>query len=273
LKTIELHRNNLDLSGYKRRTALESDCQQVINFDCILTENGKPIIYYAKIKQDTNDLLWAVKNIPYSKDERTAGLVSNSAVFGYMPRRTIMADYCHAAAMATHKQKQHYILTNFTNELETIYKTYFPDTYEMHKKIVAEKIKPEWKLENSVFTSGIVNKDNPLKYHHDAGNFKGVLSNMVCFKKGINGGRLALPEFGIKLEIEDNTLVIFNGQEILHGVTPIIKAHPQGYRYTIVYYSMEQMWKCDSINEELNRIRVKKTEREHKRLNLKPQIK
>lgn len=89
---------------------------------------------------------------------------------------------------------------------------------------------------------------------------------MVCFKKGITGGRLSIPEFDIKLEIEDNTLVIFNGQEILHGVTPIIKAHPQGYRYTVVYYSMEQMWKCDSVNEELERIRTKKKEREFKRL-------
>lgn len=266
MRVIELQRRDIDLSEFKRRTALETDCSQLINEDCLLTFQGKPILYYAKIKQDTSHLLWAVKTIKYNKDERTAGLKTNSAVFGYMPRRTLLADYCHAAAMARDKQKQHFILTHFINDLEEIYKEHFPDVYEKHKDIVAERIKPEWKIDGSVFTSGIVNKDNPLKYHHDAGNFKGVLSNMVCFKKGITGGRLSIPEFDIKLEIEDNTLVIFNGQEILHGVTPIIKAHPQGYRYTVVYYSMEQMWKCDSVNEELERIRTKKKEREFKRL-------
>lgn len=266
MKTIELKRRNIDLSEFKRRSALESDCSQLINFDCLLTYEGKPVLYYGKIKQDTNPLLWAVQTIKYTKDERTAGLVSHSTVFGYMPRRVLLADYCHAAAMAREKQKQHFILTNFINDLENIYKEHFPDVYKKHKDIVEEKIKPEWKIEGSVFTSGIVNKDNPLKYHHDAGNFKGVLSNMVCFKKGISGGRLSIPEFDIKLEIQDNTLVIFNGQEILHGVTPIIKSHPNGYRYTIVYYSMEQMWKCDSVNDELERIRTKKKEREFKRL-------
>jgi hypothetical protein len=266
MKTLELKKREIDLSSFKRRTALESDCSTLIDYDCLITHNRQPVIYYAKINKDTSPLLWSVQTIKYSKDERTAGLISNSTVFGYMPRRTIMADYCHAAAMVRDKPKQHYILTDFIPELENVYKENFPEIYEKHKDLVELKIKQEWKIDGSVFTSGIVNKDNPLKYHHDSGNFKGVLSNMVCLKKGVKGGRLAIPEFDIKLEIANDTLVIFNGQGILHGVTPIIKTHSKGYRYTVVYYSMEQMWKCDTINEELNRIRTKKKEREFKRL-------
>lgn len=266
MKTIEVYKRDINLKDYKRRSALEKDCSRLINEDCIITDKGTPIIYYGKTHVDTSALRWAVNTIKYHKDERTLGLVSNSTVFGYMPRRVLLADYCHASSMASKFPKQHYIITSFLKELENVYEEYFPETYERHKQIIKERIKDEWKMDNSVFTSGIVNKNNQLKYHHDRGNFKGVLSNMVCFKKGVKGGRLSIPEYDIKLEISDNTLVIFDGQEILHGVTPIKKTHPKGYRYTIVYYSMEQMWKCDSLNEETARIRKVKKEREFKRL-------
>jgi len=122
-------------------------------------------------------------------------------------------------------------------------------------------------MEGTPFTSGIVNKNNPLKYHHDSGNFKNVLSNMIVLKRGVKGGRLSCPEYDIKFECDDNCVVIFDGAQILHGVTPIIK--PEGeetYRYSVVYYSLEQMWKCDSVNEEVKRIRKVKKEREFKRI-------
>ena len=44
---------------------------------------------------------------------------------------------------------------------------------------------------------------------------------MVVFKRDVAGGYLVIPEFDIALEVADNTLSIFNGQEILHGVSTI----------------------------------------------------
>ena len=107
-----------------------------------------------------------------------------------------------------------------------------------------------------------MNKNNPLKYHLDSGNFKGVLSNMIVFKKGTSGGHLVIPQLDLALEVVDNSLTIFNGQEILHGVSPIEYDETDGYRYSVVYYSLEQMWKCDPIDDEIVRIRQMKTERE-----------
>ena len=124
----------------------------------------------------------------------------------------------------------------------------------------------DWTIGGSPFTSGIVNKNNQLKYHYDAGNFKGVLSNMVVFKKDVDGGHLVIPELDIVLEVEDNTLTIFNGQDILHGVSTIEYENEHAYRYSVVYYSLEQMWKCEPFGEEIKRIRKVKTEREKKRL-------
>ena len=183
-----------------------------------------------------------------------------------MPRRALLADYCHRSDVKQIGAKQSVIFETFSKDIEGFYREHFPEVLETHYRVVEQKILPEWRISGSPFTSGIVNKNNELPYHRDAGNFKGVYSNMIAFKNQVSGGRLCVPEFGIKFEIEDNSLLIFDGQKYLHGVTPIIKTGRQSYRYTVVYYSLEQLWKCLPIGEELDRIRDKRVSREKKRV-------
>ena len=249
------------------RSAVEDDCSQLVDYDCLVNVNGSPRILYCKIECSSNILKWAVKTIDYEENIRTNGLKTNSAIFGYSPRIVMRKDFCSATAMARKFPKQHLVICNFAKELINLYEKHFPDTIEKHYEICKTKIKEEWKLDGTPFTSGIVNKNNPLKYHHDAGNFKNVLSNMIVLKNGVIGGRLSCPEYDLKFQCADNTVVIFDGAEILHGVTPIIK--PEGenfYRYSIVYYSLEQMWKCENVKDEVKRIRRVKKEREFKRI-------
>jgi hypothetical protein len=227
-----------------------------------------PRILYCKVEADTRNLRWAVKTIEYEESIRTNGLKTRSAIFGFSPRIVLRKDFCSSTSMSKSFPKQHYVICKFADELIKLYETYFPETLIRHEAIVQTKVKAGWRMGKTPFTSGIVNKNNPLKYHHDAGNFKNVLSNMIVLKKGVRGGRLACPEFDIKFECDDNHVVIFDGAEILHGVTPIIKAEDDesAYRYSVVYYSLEQMWKCEDINEEVKRIRRVKKEREFKRI-------
>jgi hypothetical protein len=222
---------------------------------------------YCKIKENLDAMRWAVQNIKYSKGIRSRGLVSQSAIFGYKPKVAMRQDFCSSSAMAKNQSKEHFFITDFAKNLTNYYRDNFPKVFEGHAKIVQEKIKDQWVIKGTPFTSGIINKDNPLKYHFDSGNFKGVLSNMVAFKKNMSGGRLVIPAYNIKLEISDGSLSVFDGQSILHGVSPFIKLNEKAYRYTVVYYTLEQMWKCETINDELIRIRKKKKEREFNRLN------
>ena len=265
MRVIEVNTDKFDLSKFKKRTALEQDATQFIDFDCLITQGGKPIILYKKLTIDTAHLRKAIREIKYAKTDRTAGLQTESATFGYRPRVVMRADYCTATMMSQNDAKRHAIIAGFAEQLTEYYKKFFPEVFSQHCSIVEAKIKKDWVIPNSPFTSGIVNKNNPLKYHHDSGNFKGVLSNMVVFKRDTKGGHLSCPEYNLMFECADNTVLIFDGQSILHGVTPIHNLTKDAYRYTAVYYSLEQMWKCDTINEELLRIRAKKLEREIKR--------
>lgn len=266
MKRIDIDPIEIDLDKYKKRTAKKSDVSRLIKEDCIIYCDGQPTVLYKKLKTDTSALRWAVKNIKYSTGKRSRGLVSQSSIFGYSPRVAMRHDYCSTTAMAINEKKQHHIITSFAKELTGLYSEYFPEQFKYHNELVQEKVMNDWKIGGSPFTSGIVNKNNALKYHFDSGNFKGVLSNMVVFKKDVKGGYLVIPALDVALEVEDNTLSIFNGQDILHGVSTIEYTNEHAYRYSIVYYSLEQMWKCEPLDDEIARIRKVKTEREKKRL-------
>lgn len=265
MRTIEIRGKDIDLKSYKARSAYEPDASTFIDFDCLITDGNKPVILYKKLDIDTSRLRRAVRSIKYATSTRTNGLKTTSAIFGYRPRVVLRNDYCTATAMATQDKANHDIIAGFASELTQYYKEYFPEIFSTHTEMVEARVKGDWVIPGSPFTSGIVNKNNPLKYHHDSGNFKGVLSNMVVFKRDTKGGHLSCPEYDLMFECADNTVVIFDGQSILHGVTPIQHMTKDAYRYSVVYYSLEQMWKCDTVDEELVRIRAKKLERELKR--------
>lgn len=265
MRTIDITAKKVDLSTFKKRSAFEPDAKTFIDYDCIIMDGGKPVILYKKLDIDTSQLRKAVKEIKYASSTRTNGLKTTSAIFGYRPRVVLRNDYCTATSMALNEKRNHGIIAGFAKELTSYYQQYFPEIFHQHTELVMEKIKRDWIIPGSPFTSGIVNKNNPLKYHHDSGNFKGVLSNMVVFKRDTKGGYLSCPEYDLLFECADNTVVIFDGQSILHGVTPIKQMTEEAYRYSVVYYSLEQMWKCDDVNGEIDRIRAKKFDREVKR--------
>lgn len=267
MKIIEIKPKALNFKEYIKRSAKESDYKTLISEDALITTNGVPKILYMKLPVDSSKLRAVVKKLKYSTTKRIRGLATTSTIFGYNPRNAIRKDYCSATAMAYTQPKEHAFICEFGKVLSQLYKQYFPDVYNYHNSITDKKILPEWKINETPFTSGIVNKNNPLKYHFDTGNIKEALSNMVVFKKDVQGGYLACPEFGVGFECADDSVVIFDGQSILHGVTPIKQLFPDSYRYSIVYYTLQQLWSCEPLSEEILRVRKTHLAMERRRAN------
>jgi hypothetical protein len=264
MKKIKVTRKEINKKDFVRRTAHLSDVTRHIKEDCIICIDDKPILLYKTLEEKPNKIRKAVQNVKYGVGKRVHGLKSQSAVFGYKPRQENRQDYCSASAMGKNHPKEHYLISQYAQEIEKHYKEHFPETYDNHQKEVKERVKEEWVIKDTVFTSGIVNKNNQLNYHFDSGNFKNVYSNMLVFKGNVKGGHL-----DISLEVADSSVTIFDGQDLLHGVSPIKYVHKDSYRYSIVYYSLQRMWQCLEINEEIGRIRKVKMEREKKRIDPK----
>ena len=259
---IEVTKKELDLKQYVKRSAQTNDCSRLINSDTLVLCNGIPIVLYKKI--EPGELLrHSVETLKYQTSTRTGGLKTTSRIFGYRPRNTMRNDFCSATGLSNEQPDKQRVLCEFATHVEAVYKQYFPEIYGRHKT-EAEKIDNDWRI-SDIFTSGIVNKNNPLKYHHDAGNVKNVASNMVVFKRDCAGGYLAMPEYDMMFECADNTMMVFDGQKILHGVTPIYKKTNNAYRFSIVYYTLVQMWQCLDLEKEIERANGVRFKRETNR--------
>ncbi len=135
--------------------------------------------------------------------------------------------------------------------MEDIYKKHSPQAYDRQKTYV-EGIKPHWRIANTIFTSGIVNLNYNINYHYDAANWKDVHSAMLVLSGGHEGGRLILPKYKAGLELKDKSVLIFNGSNVLHGVTPL-RLPENGYRISIVFYAMKNLCKCGTYDEEMKK--------------------
>ena len=78
---------------------------------------------------------------------------------------------------------------------------------------------------------------------------------MLVLKKDMEGGWLCIPEINTRFLLKNNSLFMFDGQKLLHGVSPMNERSEDAYRFSIVYYSLKGMWKCLTLTEELLRAR------------------
>ena len=261
-KRIDVSRRLIDLKAYKTRGAVESDYSELITEDCALYENGKLILLYVTAQESLEHIRGACDRIEYFRAARSGAMVSTSRVIGFEPRKALRKDFCSAVSLAREFPAEHDLIMGGGKLIAQRYSELNPSLYCYHNSLSKKNLSEEYRVEGMPFTSGIVNKNNPLKYHFDAGNYNAVWSGMVTLKNGIEGGHLALPEFDLGIELKDSTFFMFDGQGILHGVTPIKRQSVDAMRYTIVYYSLKQMWKCETVTDELLRIRKLRTRRE-----------
>lgn len=265
-RIIPSKKRDLNIKDYRLRTASDKDFATLVTEPVTIMDGEKVKVVYDKIPFDVEKYREAVLNVKYIKGKRTSGLTSISRIFGYSPRNELRRDFCSTASMAEEQPEEHALICELGQRIAAHYLKMAPEVYGTHKELAQENMRTEWMIPGTPFTSGIINKNNPLKYHFDTGNFKQVFSCMVSFRKGIKGGHLSLPEYDMGLEIADGHVLLFDGQEILHGVTPFEVVEDDGYRYTIVFYSLKRMWECLTVDDEIARIRNIKTNRERKRL-------
>lgn len=263
----DIIKKHVDYKQYVKRSAKESDFSLLIRESLIVKdEKGNPVVVYLEIPDMPSiKMVEVLQSIEYDVNKRSRGLATRSKIFGYMPRDTMRKDYCSSTAMARNMPEAHEYVTGFGRLLTGFYEKYCPEMFKVHEKIANDKIANDWKIHGTPFTSGIINKNNPLKYHFDGGNVSKVYSNMVCFRKDCEGGHLSIPEYDIGLEISNKSILLFDGQSIMHGVTPFHLSTIKAYRYTLVYYTLKAMWSCEPIDKELARIRTRKNERELRR--------
>jgi len=201
------------------------------------------------------------------QEGRLSGIVVTHRTFGFTPpsplrrrwgcgRSTFDAKYPEAARLAY----------DFTVEAEQVIKRWAPGPYAHTIEAVNKVIPQAWRIENTPWTSGIINNTAALPYHRDSGNIKGSWSAMLGARHGIEGGLLHLLDYDVYLSIPHGSISVFDGQSVLHGVTPLHRTHHDAWRYTVVCYSKKGLRECcpDPAGE-AKRAQLKATEMEQRR--------
>lgn len=206
------------------------------------------------------------------------GMGRNSAasrIFGWMPKR-IMAqrESCRASVMATVHPEQHDAVVRLASYLSAELRSRYPERAAQDAATLdAEELAHEWRMADSLFTSGVINKSFQLPYHYDAQNFH-TWSAMPTLRRGMEGGHLHLPEYGLVFPCADGDVTWFCGRENLHGVTPMAPRRSPGgltrkvnmppYRYSVVFYSLQGLKDCASHAVEEGEAAQRRSDREHR---------
>lgn len=262
----------VDEKKLKRAFAEEKDCEEIVTGEFMLIDAATDQVVALCVKVDDQEASNKLRNAclslkNWTKASRGSGLMTTAKVFGYQPRNPIrQRPFCHKGVLAREEPAVHNGFLQFAPEAERIFKKFLPDQAKKQQDELIIKVKPDWRIKGTMYTSGIANNNNALGYHRDRGNFEDFWSAMVVYKKDIQGGNLVVCDYNIKINFDDDCIFFFNGMRWWHGVTPIIKRSASAYRFTIVYYALKEMWKCMTIEDELNHAIKIRQETELKRI-------
>lgn len=267
MKTFELTKVR-SCDNWVKETPKKEHYSTLIDTDTIFTKNGIPVGLYIKIDHPLlMEIRKATLETKYVKTYRTnKALPTQSSVFGSLPRIALRNDYCRFSSQTKSEKLNTQRLFTFMPVLTDIYEKYLPEQFKHDLKVIQENVSEDYLLkEDQPFATANINVNHAIKYHKDSGNFKGNLSNVLILRSGIMGGELVFPEYDFAVAQDDSYLSIFDGQNEIHGVMPIMKTSKRPYRASIVYYTLENMKHCYPYEMEVERIQKLSTIRANKR--------
>lgn len=199
---------------------------------------------------------------PGSTIRASSGNRNTSVTFGYRPRKPMMSqEGCVLTAFNRDYPSVAAFLAHYSEVLAGQVAATFPEV-EVAAKAAVESVLPDWRLSaSSAWTSGVINKESSLPYHRDGNNFE-AWSVMPVLRRGVEGGHLHIPEYGITVPCRDGYAVAFFGKRLVHGVTPMRKTRADGYRISVVYYALQGLKDCHTFAEETAYARRRRAERE-----------
>lgn len=229
-------------------------------------DTNEPFMVYMPMEDDmVAPLRAAVRGVKYSSSGVTRqqlGIENHSRTFGMAPRKPFQTrEACRPTSLSYEQPEIHDVLVTTADKLSKMMRQIAPEVYEQDK-VETGAVADEWRIsEDSLWTSGVINKTSTLPYHYDGNNFD-MWSAMPIIRRGTRGGALNIYEYGVTIDCRDGWVVFFPGYRLLHGVTPIAHVAKDAYRYTVVYYCLRGMKDCFTYAVEQAEARKKRTARE-----------
>jgi hypothetical protein len=215
--------------------------------DCFLVHDSEIIGFYLRKMPDIMRRLLSIANnefisdrVPKMDNVRMSGVSQYSSILGGIPPK-YAKDYANISMVHRSKTAQKFIKAMFALniEAEKLLKKLVPNIYDRQKKLVAERIKPEWRI-GDLYTSSINNANISADYHRDTANIRNTVNVIMVKKKSATGGNLHVPKYGATVDCCNDSMLVYPAWRDMHGVTPI-DAKGDGYRNSFVFYPLEKI--------------------------------
>jgi hypothetical protein len=270
MKEIHLKRRAYSDKDYKKRYAALGDVSTVVDHPCrIYFENklAAVLLYEQHIDPELRKYVSTTKD--WNNTIRGSGIGVSDISLGFQPRVPSRGrENCRPCKLQTSNPEANELINNLALQGEMAMKQEAPEIHAKQRKWIDENVLPDWQIKGSIFTGGVINKNNPMAYHKDRGNAENGWSAMYVLKNKMSGADLNVIDFDARIYLPDNSLLLFHGAEYMHGVTAMQPNSPDAYRYSIVFYPIESMKNCLLPKEEGRRAQIKRTEREMRRAGL-----
>lgn len=176
---------------------------------------------------------------------RLSGIAAANRTFGYQPPVPLRRRYgCSRSQFNAQHPEAAEHLAEFCRVAERAMRAYAEDVYDITAVQVRRTIPTAWLIAGTPWSSGIINKTLTLPYHTDKANIPLSWSAMLGARRNMDGGLLHLADYNAWFTIAHGSIIIFDGQSVVHGVSPM---HPVGanpWRYTAVVYAKSAMKVC-----------------------------
>lgn len=207
-----------------------------------------------------------------ANEGRLSGMIVTHRTFGFTTPVPLRRRYaCAASRFDFDYPEASALIAEYLVAAEHVFRTQAREVYDETAEHVLEAIAPAWRIAGTPWTSGIINHTAALPYHRDSGNIKGSWSAMLSVRRNVEGGLLHLADYGLYLRVPNGSISVFDGQSVLHGVTPFRLTAPHAYRFTAVAYARAGMRSCCADpRDEAKRAARAATEAVDKRREVKP---
>lgn len=227
---------------------------ELIDYTCKLElEDAPPVFYLQETHPALEGLPDIINEISFNASNRSANQGEDSILFGAVSKQITKSGFCtQGALMSKNRDLDEMLCSKFAYAFDSLLMEKLPPRHRVSSiKVEGQSILPEYRMGDTVFTSGVINRNSAFRYHYDGFNLKNTYTLMVVFRKNASGGHLVFPEYGIGFKLDSQAIIMFYGKGILHGVTPIQKHADDAYRISVVYYASENLGKCKTFEEEL----------------------
>jgi Oxygenase domain of the 2OGFeDO superfamily len=124
----------------------------------------------------------------------------------------------------------------FVREVERIYREELPDHWQQQREFV-DRTSPDFKFNDSVFSTVTVNRNKRTTYHYDKDDFCGGMGNLVVLDSD-GSGALVMPRYRLAFLPRPTDVLLMNVHE-MHG-----NAIFTGERLTTVLYARARIDEC-----------------------------